>query len=61
MTELAKTGDFCPNPGCPDYEQVRESGGDIIKFGHTGGDRQRDLQRNFYRDTRHDFLPPPYN
>ncbi len=41
MAELAKVGTFCPNPVCPDYEQVRESGGNIIKFGHTGGDRQR--------------------
>lgn len=42
MAELAKVGDFCPNPGCPDYEQVQKScGGNIIKFGHTRSGRQR--------------------
>lgn len=42
MAEPAKTGDFCPNPGCPDYEQVQRScGGNIIKFGHTRSGRQR--------------------
>ncbi len=42
MTELAKAGDFCPNPGCPDYEHVQKSGGgNIIKFGHTRSGRQR--------------------
>ncbi|RWX51214.1 hypothetical protein VU01_11821, partial [Candidatus Electrothrix marina] len=34
MEGLAKVGTFCPNLVCPDYEQVRESGGNIIKFGH---------------------------
>ncbi len=41
MAELAKTGDFCPNPGCLDYEQIQQSGGNIIKFGHTSSGRQR--------------------
>jgi transposase-like protein len=41
MSELAKPGDFCPNPVCPDYEQIQESGGCIIKFGHTRSGRQR--------------------
>ncbi len=25
MAELTKVGTFCPNPACPDYEQVQES------------------------------------
>ena len=29
MAELAKAGTFCPNPVCPDYEQVQESGNNI--------------------------------
>ena len=42
MTELAKVGTFCPNPACPDYEQVQKScGGNITKFGHTRLGRQR--------------------
>ena len=41
MTELAKAGAFCPNPVCPDYEQLQESGNNIIKFGHTRSGRQR--------------------
>ena len=41
MAELAKVGTFCPNPVCPDYEQVQESGNNIIKFGHTRCGRQR--------------------
>jgi transposase-like protein len=42
MAEFAKVGDFCPNPDCPDYEQVQQSGGsNIIKFGHTRSGRQR--------------------
>jgi transposase-like protein len=41
MTELAKVGTFCPNPVCPDYEQIQESGGRIIKSGHTRSGRQR--------------------
>ena len=41
MTELAKVGDFCPNSYCPDYEQIQQSGGNIIKFGHTRSGRQR--------------------
>ena len=41
MSELAKPGDFCPNPVCPDYEQIQESGGCIIKSGHTRSGRQR--------------------
>lgn len=41
MTELAKVGDFCPNSDCPDYDQVQQSGGNIIKFGHTRSGRQR--------------------
>ena len=32
---------FCPNPVCPDYEQVQERRSDIIKFGHTRSGRQR--------------------
>ena len=33
MTELAKVGTFCPNPACPDYEQVQKScGGNIDGF-----------------------------
>ena len=40
MAELAKAGSFCPNPICPDYEQVQESGNNIIKFGHTCSGRQ---------------------
>ena len=39
--EPAKIGTFCPNPGCPDYEQIQKSGGNIIKFGHTRSGRQR--------------------
>ena len=41
MSELAKPGDFCPNPVCPDYEQVQASGNNIIKSGHTRSGRQR--------------------
>lgn len=41
MSELANPGDFCPNPVCPDYEQVKESGNNIIKSGHTRSGRQR--------------------
>jgi transposase-like protein len=41
MSELARTGDFCPNPGCPGYEQVRKHGGNIIKSGFTRSGRQR--------------------
>ena len=41
MSELASPGDFCPDPVCPDYEQLRESGGRIIKSGHTRSGRQR--------------------
>ena len=41
MSEFANPGDFCPNPVCPDYEQVQESGNNIIKFGRTRSGRQR--------------------
>ena len=41
MSELAKVGTFCPNPVCPDYEQLRGSRNHIIKFGHTRSGRQR--------------------
>jgi transposase-like protein len=41
MAQLAKVGTFCPNPICPDYEQVQGSGNNIIKFGHTRSGRQR--------------------
>ena len=41
MSEFSNPGDFCPNPVCPDYEQVQESGGRIIKSGHTRSGRQR--------------------
>ena len=41
MAEFAKVGTFCPNPVCPDYEQLQESGGRIIKSGHTRSGRQR--------------------
>ena len=41
MAEVAKVGAFCPNPVCPDYEQVQESGNNIIKFGHTRSGRRR--------------------
>ena len=41
MAELAKVGTFCPNPGCPDYEQIQEGGHSIIKFGHTRSGRRR--------------------
>ena len=41
MRELAHRGDFCPNPVCPDYEQILENGGRIIKSGHTRSGRQR--------------------
>lgn len=41
MTEFAKVGTFCPNPVCPDYEQVQERRNNIIKFGHISSDRQR--------------------
>ena len=41
MSELANPGDFCPNPGCPDYEQIKKSGNNIIKSGHTRSGRQR--------------------
>jgi len=38
MAELAKGGDFCPNPVCSDYEQL---GGKIIKHGRTRAGVQR--------------------
>ena len=41
MSELAKPGDFCPDPVCPDYEQRQGSGNNIIKSGHTRSGRQR--------------------
>ena len=41
MSEFSNPGDFCPNPVCPDYEQVQESGNNIIKFGRTRSGRQR--------------------
>ena len=41
MSEFANPGDFCPNPVCPDYEQVQESGNNIIKFGRARSGRQR--------------------
>ena len=41
MSELANPGDFCPNPVCPAYEKIQESGGRIIKFGHTRSGRRR--------------------
>ena len=39
--ELAKVGTFCSNPACPDYEQVQESGNNIVKFGRTRSGRRR--------------------
>ncbi len=39
MSEFARVGDFCPNPGCSDYGE-RQSG-NIIKFGKTSAGRQR--------------------
>ena len=41
LTELAEVGAFCPNPGCPDYEQIKKHCGNIIKFGHTRSGRRR--------------------
>jgi transposase-like protein len=41
MAKLAQVGTFCPNPVCPDYEQVQESGNNIVKFGHTRSGRRR--------------------
>ena len=41
MAQLAKVGTFCPNPVCRDYEQLQESGNNIIKFGQTRSGRQR--------------------
>lgn len=38
MAELAKAGDFCPNPACSDYEEL---GGKIIKHGRTRAGVQR--------------------
>jgi transposase-like protein len=39
MSELAKVGEFCPNPDCPDYGQVGT--GQIIRYGKTAAGRQR--------------------
>ena len=38
MAELAKSGDFCPNPACSDYEQLD---GRIIRYGRTRAGVQR--------------------
>jgi hypothetical protein len=38
MAELAKAGDFCPNPACSDHEQL---GCEIIKHGRTRAGVQR--------------------
>jgi transposase-like protein len=39
MSELAKVGDFCPNPECEDYGKIELS--NIIRFGKTKGGQQR--------------------
>lgn len=42
MTELACTGDFCPNKECPEYGKVQDPGQrNIIKYGFTRSRRQR--------------------
>jgi transposase-like protein len=42
MTELAHTGDFCPNKECPEYGKVQNPGQrNIIKYGFTRSRRQR--------------------
>jgi signal transduction histidine kinase len=42
MTELAYTGDFCPNKECPEYGKMQNPGQrNIIKYGFTRSRRQR--------------------
>jgi transposase-like protein len=42
MTELARTGDFCPNKECLEYGKVQNPGQrNIIKYGFTRSGRQR--------------------
>jgi len=38
MAELAKAGDFCPNPACSDHEEI---GGEIIRHGRARAGVQR--------------------
>lgn len=60
MAELAKAGDFCPNPACSDYEQLD---GRIIRHGRTRAGIQRlqmpELRKNVHCDAGDDILPPP--
>jgi transposase-like protein len=42
MTELARTGNFCPNKECTEYGKVQRPGQrNIIKYGFTRSGRQR--------------------
>jgi transposase-like protein len=42
MSELARPGDFCPNPECDDYGKLQSEGQtNIIRFGKTKAGRQR--------------------
>ncbi len=59
MAELAKAGDFCPNPACADYEEL---GGKIIRHGRTRAGVQHfkclSCGKTFTA-TRGTRLPPP--
>jgi transposase-like protein len=42
MSELARPGDFCPNPECDDYGKLQSEGQtNITRFGKTKAGRQR--------------------
>jgi transposase-like protein len=42
MSKLVHVGDFCPNPGCADYQKLQtDRQHNIIRFGHTRAGRQR--------------------
>ena len=42
MSELARPGDFCPNPECDDYGKLQSGGQtNITRFGKTKAGRQR--------------------
>ncbi len=41
MSEFARVGDFCPNPGCPNDGKAQST--NIINFGKTKAGRQRYL------------------
>lgn len=48
MSELAQTGDFCPNPDCPCYGQTGDE--NIIRFGFSRQGRQRLKLQNLRQD-----------